>query len=528
VLALGIRYLNGVVAAVEPGAREPGRERPEWPPHPARIFMALAAAHFQTGAEPAERRILTWLESLPAPWLRAPGATPRAVVTQYVPVNDKAGDKAKPPTAIIQSVPQIARERQGRAFARAWLEGDTVYCAWPDATLAPPLEQALAALCAKVTRIGHSTSLVQVWVAGPDEAGRLDWMPDDDRATVHLRVPRPGTLAELERRYNGRAVETYAALAVAAEDETDRNAQRTAGRRLKEEFGGEPPRQLRPEIPFFRGYARADARDDKPASVRGSVFSPHVILFTLERQSGPLDVLDLACAPAVAQRWREALLSHGAGSRPRAREVVSGHDPGGAPLAGPHLAFLPLAFVGHRHADGHLLGMALVLPGELGPDDRRSVLEIIGRVGELKLGRLGVWSVQRDTSARPPRNLRPDTWTAHPGGARHWSTVTPVAFDRHPKVKDPRGNLREVAEMISAACAGIGLPRPRDVIATPVSAHLGVPPAHAFPKLARKDGSERRHAHAVLAFEEPVRGPVLIGAGRYRGYGACRPVAETP
>jgi CRISPR-associated protein Csb2 len=28
----------------------------------------------------------------------------------------------------------------------------------------------------------------------------------------------------------------------------------------------------------------------------------------------------------------------------------------------------------------------------------------------------------------------------------------------------------------------------------------------------------------VLLFDEPVRGPVLIGAGRFRGYGVCRPV----
>jgi CRISPR-associated protein Csb2 len=102
--------------------------------------------------------------------------------------------------------------------------------------------------------------------------------------------------------------------------------------------------------------------------------------------------------------------------------------------------------------------------------------------------------------------------------------VTPVAFDRHPKEKDRVAYQREAAEMISGACAAIGLPRPREVVVTPVSAHLGVPPAHAFPRLRRKDGTDRRHAHAILVFDEPVVGPVLIGAGRYRGYGVCRPM----
>ena len=78
--------------------------------------------------------------------------------------------------------------------------------------------------------------------------------------------------------------------------------------------------------------------------------------------------------------------------------------------------------------------------------------------------------------------------------------------------------------MISRSCERIGLPVPREVIVTPVSAHLGVPPAHEFPRLERKDGSRRRHVHAILVFSEMVRGPILLGAGRYRGYGLCRPL----
>jgi CRISPR-associated protein Csb2 len=35
---------------------------------------------------------------------------------------------------------------------------------------------------------------------------------------------------------------------------------------------------------------------------------------------------------------------------------------------------LPLACVGHPHADGRLLGMGLALPDDLSPDNRRDVL----------------------------------------------------------------------------------------------------------------------------------------------------------
>lgn len=78
--------------------------------------------------------------------------------------------------------------------------------------------------------------------------------------------------------------------------------------------------------------------------------------------------------------------------------------------------------------------------------------------------------------------------------------------------------------MIRACCVRVGLPEPSEVTLTPVSAHQGTPPSHAYPRLRRKDGSERRHTHAVLVFDQPVRGPILLGAGRYRGYGLCRAI----
>lgn len=518
-LALGIRYLNGFVAASDPD----NRERPEWPPHPARVFMALAAAHFETGADPAERRALLWLEGLPPPQLRAPDAVPRAVVTHYVPVNDKPGDRTKPPTASIQSIPQLARDRQARTFARAWLEEDVAYLIWPDCDPDEDLSRALQSLCGKVTRVGHSMSLVQMWVAAPEEVGEPNWTPDDDRAELYLRVPGPGTLEELERRYNAEAVEAYASLVVAAEDGADKKAQREARQRLKEDFCGRPPQRLRPHIALYQGYARPSAGDARPP-VPGTVLSPNLIVFGLERRDGLFVALDLRSTSVVVARWREALISQAEDMPDSVREIVSGHDSAGGPLQRPHLAFLPLAFVGHPHADGHLLGLAAALPADLDADERRQVLRVLGRVTELKLGPLGVWGLSRELGDRPRRTLRAETWTAHPDGATHWSTVTPVAFDRHPKERDRAAYHLEVAEMIAQACEAVGLPRPREVVVTPISAHLGVPPAHVFPRLRRKDGSERRHAHAILVFEKPVLGAVLIGAGRYRGYGVFRPM----
>jgi CRISPR-associated protein Csb2 len=517
--AFGIRYLNGFVVAAAPD----DRDQVEWPPHPGRVFMALAAAYFQTGAALEERAALLWLESLrAAPVVSAPEAIQRSVVTHYVPVNDKAG----PSKAILQSAP-LTRDRQPRTFARAWLQHDTVFLAWPDVTVDDSVRAALAFLCAKVTRIGHSSSFVQMWLATQGEIPEPNWVPDENRAVIHLRIAGPGTLEDLSLRYNGDAVEKFAALNVAAADAPDKKAQREAKRRLKEEFSDEPPTQLRPELSFSQGYALSVQSEPVPA-VAGTVISPHLLVFKLEPENAPYRHLDLPAVLALSKRWHDALLSKANDLSDSVRSILSGHDPSGAPLKGPHLAFLPLAFVGQdQHCDGHLLGMALALPSELSREDRRGVLVVIGRVRELVLGRMGVWRIEAERSTRPLRNLRSEAWTGYPSGSTHWSTVTPVVYDRHPKTKDKAAYLEEVADMISQGCLRMGLPtKPREVIVTSVSAHLGVPPAHAFPRLQRKDGSERRHAHAILVFEKPVRGPILIGAGRYRGYGFFRPMTE--
>lgn len=262
----------------------------------------------------------------------------------------------------------------------------------------------------------------------------------------------------------------------------------------------------------------------RAASAPGSVFSPRLLVRTLERENGRYRHLDLVTVLQVTKRWRDAILTYSSGLSDRAREILSGHYRGGAPLEGPHLAFLPLALVGNGTADGRLLGMALALPINVESVARREVLHAIAAVRHLALGRLGRWKVIDHTDSSPTSNLNSEVWTAHPHGATHWSTVTPVVFDRHPKADRSDRYHQEVAAMIRKACTRIGLPEPREVIATPVSMHFGAPPAFAFPRLSRKDSGERRQTHAVLVFEEPVCGPIVLGAGRYRGYGFCLPI----
>ena len=100
--------------------------------------------------------------------------------------------------------------------------------------------------------------------------------------------------------------------------------------------------------------------------------------------------------------------------------------------------------------------------------------------------------------------------------------MTPIVFDVHPKERwsqqdSPRVRAErqaaywlEVEEMIAAAVERIGLPRPADVVAQPVSSFIGAPHARQMPLVQRKAGGNLHHTHAVITFEKPVLGPVLL------------------
>src|SRR5690606_16033044 len=186
-----------------------------------------------------------------APQIAASQAAQRAIVKQYVPVNDKAG----PSKAVLHSLP-ITRDRQDRTFARAWLDDEFAYLIWPDLDPPESHRRALEKLCGKVTRIGHSSSLVHVWLANEEEIREPDWMPDDDRAAVHLRIAGPGTLAYLEQEYNAIAIDGYANLRVEAETAADNKTRKNARKKLKEQYDNQPPPQQRPRLSLYQGYAR--------------------------------------------------------------------------------------------------------------------------------------------------------------------------------------------------------------------------------------------------------------------------------
>jgi CRISPR-associated protein Csb2 len=125
-------------------------------------------------------------------------------------------------------------------------------------------------------------------------------------------------------------------------------------------------------------------------------------------------------------------------------------------------------------------------------------------------------------------NLRAETWCQ---AASTWSTVTPIALDRHPgdlasrnAAKRERA-LSEARATIQAACERIALPAPTVIELLPAAPWIGSQKAREFGAFSN-GANPRVLTHARLGFASPVAGPVLLGAGRYLGLGLLRPEVQ--
>jgi len=208
---IGVRYLTGYAAAGD------GKGGAEWPPHPARLFMALVAALHDGDAEADEHDALLWLECQGAPALWASAVDVRPTVETYVPPNDFAvpANVAKAPeksiATAINVLPQRRTKRQPRSFPRVRPRHDTVHFGYAAAC---PHRGAMERLCGRVARLGHSSSLVQVWLEDEGEVvsevnNRRRLEPGAAGGGRPLRVVQPGLLDYLHASYNEAEIERH-------------------------------------------------------------------------------------------------------------------------------------------------------------------------------------------------------------------------------------------------------------------------------------------------------------------------------
>ena len=523
-LTLSLQFPTGRYVAASWG----DKDEVEWPPHPARLCLALIDVLHKSGNSPAHRAALQWLTKQDPPEIVIPipqRADVRLLDGIYVPQNPAQADGVQHP-------------RKPRSFPTVFLDADTptVFFQWPSAEVPPDLREDLAQLVSNLPRFGHSSSLVIVSLsdeAPPNgNAWRVISPTKKDYAGTpefRIRVGWDGLLKSAEDAFDskGRAEEMASLIA-------------TANRTAK------PDKTLKPAA-SPRG--RHDPRHRWQGYVEGSIEAPQRThwdsrILVLAQTHG--DRLGLASTWQLAEIFHKTLLDRwgrnsSLGPLP---SWLSGHQAGEvglrtAPAANTHLAIFPLAFVGTPHATGHLLGIGLALPTpeSIGLDAatfriqwRHALAALLDEKGQIELSPPDkAWTVRLapEESPDPRQALRPARWTQ---ASAIWTTVTPIILDRHPKPhfnKDPEAWRESCISIIAVACERIGLPKPLEIQVSPHSTLVGVPSASGFVAPASRPGRPGRfHVHASLKFAAPVEGPLLLGAGRYRGYGLCLPITQ--
>jgi CRISPR-associated protein Csb2 len=222
--------------------------------------------------------------------------------------------------------------------------------------------------------------------------------------------------------------------------------------------------------------------------------------------------------------------------------MLSGHRPDGSSSEDTHAAVVPLPSVFGPYPEGALIGIALVLPRDCEEEARRAVLRAIGKYEQayrddvtedtpsikLALGDAGDLWLRRVAWSDERLTLNPRTWTR---ASCRWATATPIALDRNPGDLHDQDPARRRAAY-EAACATvidatvrIGLPPPIEVDVLRSCVLPGTAKPRLYPRYpSHRDRTQRVLVHARLGFRETVRGPILIGAGRYHGLGLCLPV----
>jgi len=380
------------------------------------------------------------------------------------------------------SVVPSSRTRAARYFPAFRPEDPVVLLVWRGATPNAETLAALNALAADTAYIGHSASLTRCRFR--DSEAPQDGVPP------RRRVYR-GRLAELEQGFHARPIRRPS-----------------------------PGATVR----------AAQAGEDRQAM--SGVFSDRWLV--LEHVRG--DMPDIRAAALVAKEIRDTVMSgyRAIGLGDGIPAELSGHSPDGRPSREPHLAIAPLAFLGSAYASGTVFGFALIPPRArdlpLDSEFQRAVRAVTRREEEdrraIVLDRLGLtFAVGTETERR---SLDPSRYVA---AANVWATCTPIVLDRHLKQVGNAEREAEIADLIRQACVKAGLPEPGRTAAGKHSAIEGAPsayPSGGAPRWTRwrmpESLASRQLTHAVIEFDRPVQGPVILGAGRFVGLGLCLPL----
>jgi CRISPR-associated protein Csb2 len=501
-------YLDIAVTFLDPAfhGRADGGD-PEWPPSPLRLFQALLAAaatrwrgdQFNDYSVPAFK----WLQEQMPPLIVAPEPHTGNPIRIAVPNNDldtiaSAWAKGKEPKKQPSELKTLKTVRPTR------LQGlEAVHYLWelpdPIPSEVRGFVDTLAATARSLVALGWGVDLVagHGQTIPEEEATKIlgvRWRPTVNHTGTGLRVPAIGTLEELQTRY-------------------DRFLNRLDG-------GGLTPV---PPLTAFSvvGYRQPTDTSSRPVAAF-EIWKPPGDLAELpagKSKFRPFETGRWATAVAGMVRHAVATAARNAGwSEERISTFVHGHNVEGTDRArgedaDRRFAYLPLPSLESRGGTASHVGMIrrLLIVGPPGGETevgwvRRSLAgrELFPEGGTEPVGMLS------------PISEKEAQLEKYRGSYSVWSTVTPVIRPGHDD-----GNAGKAERLLRTAFVNAGWPKElidrTELEWRAVGFRPGVDLARRYSVPEGLDRFPRFHVRA--RFPVKVRGPLAVGAGRYRGLG---------
>lgn len=469
----------------------------DWPPSPFRLFQALVAGAYggrwagendETKSRWAEA--LRWLERQNPPAITFPPRSRVRQVTSFVPNNDLdsvGGDPNRVSEVRAEKVLVPWRIENGDSFLYAWTFEDGDEHA-----------RLICALAERLYRFGRGLdgawALADVLSAADAEEllhRRGSVSRPCGQSHPGLRCPAAGSLDSLIRRHEASAI------------------------RFKWD-------------PKSRKFLFRQA--PKPTYATIAYDLPGTRLWFEIRNSADLDrflpVSAINVVPLVEEvrdRAARRLVEAMPECLPQMERFLTGRSAGSDDVDR-RIRIVALPSIGHAQTSPAIRRVGVLIP----PNCPVPVRDV-----EWAFSGLAVFGSAANTIEHAPGVLvqsEPPAMASHYGvdrSAARWRTVTPIALPR-PIRRVRTGSQRSESET-RAALAVVQACRHAGVIARPIEIRVQIEPFLLRGELAHAYQSERfsgRLLHAEITFERSVRGPLLVGDGRFLGLGLMQPVFD--
>ena len=479
----------------------------DWPPAPARLFQAIMAGSADGTNIPSDiGDALKWLEALPPPVIAVPRGVPGQDFTNYVPNNDLDSELAKGKAPDISKA--IAAIRDGKHFQSILFDAEMpiLYC-WSFGDGGGQAE-ALRGAANKLYQLGRGIDAA--WAeAVVLTAADAEEMLESHGGIVHrpsggigrrlnLLCPRPGTQDSLVKRFNGMRIKF----------------RQIGTNRKKLTVFVQPPKPLLAKVAYdipprrLLFHLRRTGTGDEFA-VRPLQEAAPLIQFVRDNAAQRLR----EAAPDIAAKVDRYLVGRGATDSDKDARVC----------------IVPIPSVGHPHADMDIRRLAIYVPQTcpLPVEDIAWAFSQVCWVDEDGVVTSELQQVEEDRMT--------DRFEKH---RQLWHSITPVALATSPRRRirpgtsadddGAKGGSERAAEQARAALA-VHQGLRHAGVNTPVSAvRVRREPFDLHGQRVEPFARNTRFAkealwHVAVDFTAPVRGPFLLGDGRFLGLGLMVP-----